>query len=254
MKRVFICPVNDGEAVEIRNLLVDHGEEIIVTHQPWGASWIRLEPEVMSKVEGLLESKPETIIFGIELSGSALWKGQNIDHHCYKDDDRSNPKSSLEQVAEMLGVQLNRYQTLIAINDKGWIPALEKFGASLDEIKIIRVQDRLAQGVTPDQEAQAVADIAVAEWNGRKVIVHCPKGSSSAITDRLYGQYDECLTVDELLNKWIYFGPRHKQFYSLTEGGTEYARWFGGGDTSGYSGVEKPSEELQKKILDFFRG
>lgn len=254
MKKIFfIVPANDGEAVEIRKILQAAGVDHVVTRQPWGATWAGLEPEVVQVVEGFLSANPSAILYGVELGGPARWGGLNVDHHRYRDDDRSNEKSSIEQVAALLRVELTRHQLLIAANDKGWIPALKAImGASDNEIKIVRAQDRLAQGVTPDQEAQAVADVKAAEVRGGKWLVRCPLGSTSAITDRLYGQYAELLTVDGLNGKWIYFGPRHMSFYALTEGGTDLARWAGGDPRNGFSGVEKPTPETQAKILEFF--
>lgn len=252
MKRVWIVPVNDGEAVEIRNLLADAGEKVIITRQPWGATWAGLESGVAAEVEELLAENSGAEVIGVELGGPVRWGGRNIDHHRYSNEDRSNPKSSLEQVADLLGIKLSRFQSLVAENDKGWIPAMEKAGAHPDEIKIVRAQDRLAQGVMPDDEAQAVRDIASAERQGKKVLIRCPKGATSAHTDRLYGQFNEALTIDEVSEKWIYFGPRHQEFYRLTEGGAKGARWVGGRPESGYSGVEKPAEQTKEEILRFF--
>ena len=249
-KRVFICPVNDGESVEIRKLLTKAGELVVVTRQPWGASWSNLEPEVEAEVEKLLADNPGAEVIGIELAGPARWGGQNIDHHFYPGDDRRNELSSLEQTARLLGVKLTTYQQLVAINDKGWIPALLVAGASPDEIALVRAQDRLAQGVTPDDEAQAVRDIETAEWRGRKVLIQCPHGATSALTDRLFGQYDEALTVDAVSEKWVYYGPRHLLFFALTEGRTR-SRWAGGADSSGFSGAE-PEESLQEELIQFF--
>ena len=101
-------------------------------------------------------------------------------------------------------------------------------------------------------ERQAVLDLEGAEWQGRRVLVRCPKGSTSAVTDRLYGQYDEALTIDGVSGKWIYFGHRHHEYHSLTEGGVNGARWVGGSPKSGYSGAEKPNETCQEQILKFF--
>lgn len=252
MKRFFICPVNDGEAVEIRNILSDHGERVVATRQPWGATWLGLEAGVVTEVEGLLDEHSETEVIGIELGGQARWNGRNIDHHRYAGDDRSNPKSSLEQVADLLGIELTRHQILVAENDKGWIPGMERVGASPDEIKIVRAQDRLSQGVNPEQEAQAVRDLEGAEWKNRKVLIRCPKGATSALTDRLYGQFDEAITIDGLSGKWIYYGSRHQKFFDLTNGQVEGAHWIGGGVASGYAGAEKPKAEIQPTILDFF--
>lgn len=252
-RKLFIVPANDGEAVEIRKILQKYDEPHIVTRQPWGATWKGLESEVVEEVEKFISANPNAIIYGIELGGPARWGAAiNIDHHKYADDDRSNDKSSIEQIAEMLGMQLTRHQQLVAANDKGYIPLMRQIGADENEIKVVRAQDRLAQGVTPDQEAQAVKDLANAEIRDGKWLIRCPKGSTSAVTDRVFGQYTELMTIDGVNGKWIYFGPRHMQFYALTEGGTEFARWAGGNPKNGFSGVEKPNPETQEKILNFF--
>ncbi len=251
-KFFFIVPANDGEAVEIRKILQTAKISHVVTRQAWGATWSGLEPTVVEKIEGFISANPSAVIYGVELGGPARWNAGNIDHHIYRDESRSNEKSSIEQVATLLGVELTRHQTLIAANDKGYIPALRAMGATDNEIKIVRAQDRLSQGVTPDQEAQAVADIRSAEIRDGKWFIPCPKGFTSAITDRIFGQYAELLTVDGLNGKWIYFGPRHMEFYALTEGGTTLARWAGGNPKNGFSGVEKPTAEIQTKILEFF--
>ena len=248
----FIIPANDGESVEIRKILRANRIDHVVTRQPWGATWAGLEPAVVTEIESFLSTNPSAVVYGVELGGPARWNGLNIDHHIYRDDNRTNEQSSIEQVAALLGVELTRHQTLVSANDKGWIPALMAMGASANEIKIVRAQDRLSQGVTPDQEAQAVADIEAAEVRGSKWLVRCPMGSTSAITDRLFGRYTELLTVDGLNGKWIYFGPRHMSFYALTEGKTDKARWAGGDPKNGFSGVEKPTAETQAKILAFF--
>ena len=252
MERFFVCPVNDGEAVEIRNLFWDNGETVVITRQAWGATWQNLEDSVVAEVEGLIHNHSDTKVIGIELGGPARWNGSNIDHHKYQNDDRSNEFSSLEQIAQLLGVELSRFQRLISENDKGYIPALERFGASKDEIELVRAQDRLAQGVTPDHERQAVLDLEHAEWRGRKILVRSPKGSTSAVTDRLYGKCDEALTIDEVNGKWIYFGHRHYDFYSLTKNRVKGARWVGGAPESGYSGAEKPGGYCQAEIFKFF--
>lgn len=250
----FIIPANDGEAVEIRKILRTAGVDHVVTRQAWGATWANLEPAVVQAVEDFISANPDAVIYGVELGGAARWGAINIDHHRYRDEDRSNQRSTIEQVASLLKVGLTRHQILVAANDVGYMPAMKAMGATDNEIKIVRAQDRLAQGVTPDHEAQAVADIAAAEIQGEKWLVRCPKGATSAITDRLFGRYAELLTVDGLNGKWIYFGPRHSQFYALTEGGTELARWVGGVKESGFSGVEKPNAETQEKIISFFWG
>lgn len=250
--RIWIVPRNDLEAVEIINLLEASGELVVVSAQPWGASWDALEPVVVTKVERLLLAHPDSEVLGVELAGSPRFGGRNIDHHSYGSDNRLLEVGSIEQVAALLGYQLNRYQRLVVANDKSWIPGLVAAGASQGEIEAIRLADRCSQGVTPDQEAQAVRDLETAEWRGRKVRIICPHGSTSAHTDRLYGRFEEALTTAP--DKWIYRGPRSRELYRIgQESGLGTARdWCGGSAEHGYCGFLAPREELQKLVLNFF--
>lgn len=61
----------------------------------------------------------------------------------------------MEQVASILDHPLNRYQTLVAANDKAYIPGMLEIGASHEEINLIRQEDRKAQGVIEDDEKLA---------------------------------------------------------------------------------------------------
>jgi hypothetical protein len=252
--RIWIVPVNDGEAVEIRNLLRRQGERVFTTAQPWGASWAGLEPELATSIETALGADPSLGVIGVELAGPTRWGGRNVDHHFYKGDDRRHPLSSLEQVAVLLDTTLTRHQRLVAVNDAGWIPGLISFGATPSEIEIVRAQDRCAQGVTPDQEAQAVRDLALAERRGRNVLVNCPTGATSAHSDRLWGSftdangsYDELLTAGPRV--WIYYGPRAGDLVALA---LPEQHWSGGQAPRCYFGVTTPSPETQERILSLF--
>lgn len=250
--RLWIVPRNDLEATEIIRLLENAGEQVVVSQQAWGASWENLEPHVAAAVEAILTESLETEPIGIELIGEPRWNGRNIDHHGYAEGDRSNEQSSIEQVAELIGHELNRYERLVAANDKGWYPALFAAGATAGEAETIRMADRCAQGVTPDQEAQAIRDIAAAEWRGRNVLINCPRGSSSAVMDRLYSRYNEALTAAP--DKWIYFGYRAREIRELIkQAGLGHLRdWVGGSPKSGYAGFVEPSAEAQRLITTFF--
>src|SRR5712692_6160335 len=122
--RLWVLPLNDGEAVEIRRLLEDHGETPLISHQPWGASWANLEPELAQRLHEFRSRNPGGDIFGIELAGPNPFRAIDIDHHRYDHDDRSNPLASLEQAARILNVPLTRWQQLVAANDRGYIPAM----------------------------------------------------------------------------------------------------------------------------------
>lgn len=203
-RKLWIVPINDLEAGTIIKMLERNGENYIITAQTWGASWNGLEPEIRVEVENAIQRGSK--VYGVELQGNV--NGViNIDHHTYGEDDRSNPKSSIEQVAEILGVELSLDEKFVAANDKGFIPAMEKLGEELgiskedlqEIISNIRMRDRLAQGVTIEQEEQAQeAVVALGEIDGKQeyiLIDNLPHSKTSTITDRLYGKYENLLVT-----------------------------------------------------------
>src|ERR1035441_3760324 len=154
-QRVWVVPRNDLEAETIIRLLQDAGETVWITVQPWGASWEKLEMELQNRLREL----PRAVrIAGVELAGPNPYGARDIDHHRYAAEDRWKPASSLEQISAELGVGLDRWQRLVAANERGYLPALTRAGASPQEIQAIRTADRRAQGVTEADERQAEAD------------------------------------------------------------------------------------------------
>jgi hypothetical protein len=267
---LLVAPANDGESVEAANLARQHGVKVLVTKQPWGASWTGmegstgLEPEVEQAIHDWRAENPTGTVYGLELRGENDLGAENIDHHRYTlpggvVDDRHNPKSSLEQVADLLGVELTDYQQLVSANDKGYVPAMESQLRSqgVDPaspngqgfISLVRQADRCAQGVTPDDEAQAVADVEAAEWRGRKVLLRITTALGTAQGDLLYGKADEQLHINQMTGKWIYFGPKHQ---TLNNSGFSEQHWAGGAPESGYFSIVSPGQETQQKILAIF--
>ena len=203
--RLWITPNNDLEAKTIVEMLQREGEDFLVTGQAWGASWEKLEEELKAKIE---EAKREQkTVYGVELQGDSNG-AINVDHHTYGEDDRSNPKSSIEQVAEILGVELTLDEQFVSANDKGYIPAMEKLGAELglsaedlqEIISNIRMRDREMQGVTSEQEAQAqeaVEKLGEIAEKREYIQLDLPHSKTSTVTDRLYGKYDNLLITSE---------------------------------------------------------
>lgn len=256
-KRLWVVPRNDLEAVEVINLLRPRGETVLVSAQRWGASWEKLEPALREEIERVVAANPDLVVIGLELAGENPWAGRTVDDHCWGAGDRVVGRTALAQVAEVLGVTLNRYQLLVVENDQGWIPALEQAGATAGEIGAIRLADRTAQGVTPDQEAQAVEDIANAEWRGDRAIVRTSLASFevSLISDRLYGKAGEWLTASA--NAWIYNGPRYTKLWSAMEALREPRDWAKApGDSVGYAGFVDMQDGTPRAeaILRFFWG
>ena len=213
--KLWIVPNNDLEAKTIIELLERNGEKYLVTGQAWGASWEKLEEEILEEIEEA--KKAGLTIYGVELQGNSNG-GINIDHHIYGEDDRSNSKSSIEQVADILGMELTLDELFVAANDKGYIPAMESLGKELDIsqedlqeiIANIRMRDRQMQGVTVEQEFQAqetvenLGDLT----DKRDIIMNLPHSKTSTVTDRLYGKYDNLLVLS---------GDGEINFFGITE-------------------------------------
>ena len=247
-RRLWVVPLNDAEAVEIRKLLEARGERVLVTGQGWGATWAGLEPGVRDAIAGFSGGSGGGTVYGVELGGPNPYRAINIDHHKYGEEDRSHAASSLEQAAAILGVELDRWQRLIALNDRGYIPAMiTEAGATAAEIEAVRRADRSAQGVTAAQEAAAARDLEEhAEFSGDRVKVWCAEGSTAAHSDGLYGKAREILLMGP--DEWNYYGPRHRVLAAMFEGRTGKT-WCGGAEASGYFGIAAPEAGERERIL-----
>lgn len=227
---LVVTPVNDGEAVQIEKILKEKKHKNLITKQGWGASWANLEPEIKEKIKEYKNKNYQ--IYGVELQGQAPEGAVNIDHHIYDGDDRSNEKSSLEQVAELIGHELTLYEQFVSANDKGFIPKMIELAKtrnlSKEEtqklIEKVRLQDRAAQGITPEQEEIAEKAIQEAEISDSLAVVHMAHSKTSTVCDRLWGQYKNLLIVssDGEVN---FFGERRviETLSNLVEGS-----WSGG--------------------------
>ena len=227
---LIVTPINDGEATQIAKILKEKNIKTLITSQGWGASWNELEPEIKKEIEEYKNKGYK--IFGVELQGQAPEGAVNIDHHIYDGDDRSNEKSSLEQVAELIGHELTLYEQFVSANDKGFIPKMIELAKtrnlSKEEtqklIEKVRLQDRAAQGITPEQEEIAEKAIQEAEISDSLTVVHMAHSKTSTVCDRLWGQYKNLLIVssDGEVN---FFGERRviETLSNLVEGS-----WSGG--------------------------
>ena len=239
---LWLIPSNDGEAIEIRRLLDEHRQNVIVTQQPWGASWANLEPHIQAAVA------KASVVYAVELSGPAPPNAINIDHHDYSDDhSRMNTLSSLEQIANILGIELNRWSKLVAANDRGYIDAMvRELNASPQEIAAVRLADRRAQGVTQEEDSQALRAVLGAQPQGNLWIVPVEGRLHSAYGDYLYSVRNAREWLLQATTEWAYSGPRHRQLMKL---GLPEQHWCGGAPASGYFGIDSPSPPSQRAIL-----
>jgi hypothetical protein len=251
-KKLFLLGGSDLEMQEIKNVLSKHNqlyEPKSDTKLPWGVS---------TTYYSFVFNNPEYqqfAIYGIELSEPVGWEKpanyKRIDHH----NERSNEKSSLEQVAELLGIELTRRQQLVAANDKGFIPAMEAMGATKEEIAEIRRLDREAQGVTEKDEHLGKKSIKknLKEKNGITV-VNALTSKFSTITDRLYPNNKLLIYTETELN---YFGIGAKLLTTEVEALIHEGKAYSGGTGDGFFGLtDKGIAELggikaaRKKVLE----
>ncbi len=190
--RLWIAPQADLETVEARELLRSHGECIITTAQSWGARWDALESGVVDAVETYRKDNPVLKVRGIKLEGSVPegWNAETIHRYIGKG------LCPLEAVAKTLSVELGEYKELAALNLKERIAGLREAGVSQGVIDAIRLADRCSQGVTPDEEADAVRAWGKREVVGDLTIVRMPHRCACApVTDRFEGQYKNILIL-----------------------------------------------------------
>ena len=155
----------------------------------WGAS----ADSYTAEIENALEQGKMPVLVELDtssLSDEVRQRILDIDHH----GDRSDEDAALVQFAELIGVELTREQQLIALNDTGYIKAMEDYGASLEEIAKVRALDRKEQGITQEQEDQAEEALNQMERYpelGDLIIVRMPHSKTATVTDRLYGSQEK---------------------------------------------------------------
>lgn len=227
---LFIVPNNDGEAVEIQNILNQNGYNYLVTNQLWGESWECLENDIKSEIQNYNDT-----IYGIELQGNPITKMcVNIDHHKYYNDDRSNPLSSLEQVANIIGVELTEYQRAVSDNDKGYIDLMIKNNYNDLIISKVRLQDRRAQGISECHDYQADLAISNAIYYENLTIVYLDHNKCAAVTDKLHGKYKNLLIICEKQNELDFYGD-YDICIKLQE---LFKGWCGGTHPTGFWGLD----------------
>lgn len=143
----FLLGGYDLEMVTIKTILEQQGIPFSDKQLKWGAK--------LSAYADVLNDEDHFV--GIELIEDISTPKHYtlIDHH----NEYAHLNSSLEQVAALLYINLDREKQLIAANDKGYIPAMEAKGAASDEITVIQERDRETQGVTEKDEQLAIIRI-----------------------------------------------------------------------------------------------
>ena len=183
---VFFLGGRDAEMVEIAKVLAEAGIEVIDHNLGWGASASAYAAEIATVSPGKTPVLVE-LTKDIELPEGAIL----VDHH----GDRASEPASILQVLNLLGLKPSRRQLLIAANDSGYIPGMLAIGATTEEVAVVRLADRSAQGITPEQETAAETAINTLTVHGRLTVVNLPHSKCATVTDRLFGQYDQLLIL-----------------------------------------------------------
>jgi hypothetical protein len=215
-RRAFLLGGCDLEMAAIERLLKKYNQIYFNKNLKWGAK--------LSEYEDVL--KKDYCFYGIELI-------KDIEVNCYKEIDHHNEKSnldsSIEQIADILGIKLSYFEKLIAANDKGYIPLMKKLNASDKDIQRIRKLDRKFQGVTKEDEIQAIEDIKKLQILKGIKVIKTKLTKFSPITDRLNG---EIIVAND--KEAVYYGDRVEELVSSLKTHNIY---YG----KGYLGIISPS-------------
>jgi len=237
MNRVFLLGGSDLEMQEIRKLLEQNNQKFIDKNLKWGARLSHYKDEINDYDE----------FIGIELQRDILPPANyiEIDHH----GENSHKKSSLEQVADLLEVSLNRWHSLVAANDTRYIEGLKTLGATPQEIEKIRHADRVAQGVTPEDEKLAQDSLASTD----SYIIYSKTPHFSTVSDRIYDKFTHYIIYNE--NKVLFYGfSIEKLLLFLEQKQTSAENYYYGGGDFGFFGIKEnvlSSDEIKQLIKEF---
>lgn len=183
-------------------------------------------------------NQPDIRIYGIELRSGEESSYTNytlIDHH----NEYADRPAALAQVAEILNIPLSRYEELVAANDSHYIPGMQALGATLEEIREIRLRDRAAQCVTARDEELAEKAIAGQRClAGDLQVVYSETPRFSPICDRLY-PYKKLLVYTN--TEWMYYGEAICQVIALFPGEKASGILYHGGGANGFTGIASGS-------------
>lgn len=238
-KRIFLLGGNDLEMTTIKNLLVNAGEQF-ETHD------LRWDNAKLSSYEKTLEeygNSPDCQIYGIELNEDIPHPDNyvRIDHH----NDFANKPSSLEQVATLLGLEMDRHMQLVAANDSRYIPGMIKLVASREEIDDIRRADRAAQGVSEDDD-ERLAEESLKSCRGDASNLYVVKSLTSkfsTICDRMYPYRRLLIYNDDVAE---FYGEGVNDLTSLFKSELDAKKMYHGGGDSGYLGTVSGAYSKEK--------
>ena len=247
----------DAEMLAIADACREAGVAVADKHLGWGAAASSYQEEIAQAVSEGKQAVLVELSLDIELPESAVV----VDHH----NENAGKPASILQVLDLLGVEPTRRQRLIAANDCAYIPGMLALGATPEEIAAVRLADRAAQGITPEQESEAERAIAAAKTVNGVTIIKMAHSKTATVCDRLFNPDKE----QRLL---ILSGDGESNFFGngelcrllqgedtgkkTAEGYTIYSHfggWIGGNlPRSGFWGGYADQKEVEKFVIDFF--
>lgn len=228
----FLLGGHDLEMLEICKILQERDCSFSDRNLFWGAR--------LSDYEDLFDEEKHFIGIELEADIPPPTHYTEIDHH----GKNAHKPSALEQVLNLLDParQLTRWQQLVVANDCGYITAMQAMGATSKEIDDIRSQDRIAQGITSEDERLAQLSVARSQNESVYSLTH----KFSAVSDLLVYQYNQYLIYnDKTVTFYGYNISELQQF--LPQFGVDAEQYYFGGGKNGFLGLK--SGILSKKKI-----
>lgn len=252
---VFFLGGAAAEMNAIREVLHSSNQPYCDKQLGWGASASAYAEELAAAAANGQTAVLIELALDIELPAGAVV----VDHH----NENSDRPASILQVLDLLGMEPTRNQQLIAANDCGYIPGMLALGATPEEVAAVRLLDRAAQGITPEQEAEAERAISNREVVNGVTVVHMSHSKTATVADRLFSQDEEqrllILSGDGESN---FFGKKElclllqgEKTGKTAEGWDTYSHfggWTGGGQDFGYWGGYADQSEILDYVTSYF--
>ena len=244
---LFLLGGIDLEMQEIRNILKSQGILYCDKGLGWSNACLSAYTEEIQEY-----GNKDYRIFGVELRQDIDLPANYtvIDHH----NEYNDRKSSLEQVADVIGVRLTREQQLIAANDSAYISGMLAMGATDEEIAEIRARDRQAQGATEVDERNAEVSVREKLVSYKNItVVKSLTPKFSCICDRLYRKDSLLIYTD---SEWTYYGVYKQRLIEHFADDIAKGKVYYGGSESGYVGMGQgvlPADQMDSIVKEIVK-
>ncbi len=249
-KYVFFLGGMDSEMIGIKNILEKENLLYYSKNLSWGAKVDNYDSEILRCISG---GKTPVLI---ELEGdNNIPNSINIDHHGALS---GNDPSIIQAV---FGI-IHRKEILLGVSDAEYIGGLIKKGATKEEIDALREMDRIAQGITEEQEnegIEAIKNMQRFDELNDLIIINMSHSKIATVTDRLFlDQYNKkgqnILILSSEKNEINYVVDSRPDLIKELE--SNFDGWSGGKEPNKYWGVNNevnPNMPEQGEIVEFIK-